>query len=179
MGRTASVPPMVPKVFWDIINASNRPSDEARLDALEQMLITLPVEDIIGFNARLWRCFGEANRLDLWVAMDLLSGGNTEEDFTAFCSWVISRSCAVFANALADPDSLGELSSSDRYELEPLRLIAWSAWAEKTSNPMENYPYESEEHFPWPQRAGSDWDIEDEDELKRRFPRLMGRLQEP
>ena len=48
-------------------------------------------------------------REDLWGAAYLINGGASDDGFEYFRGWLMTQGRAVFARAVADPDSLAEL----------------------------------------------------------------------
>jgi hypothetical protein len=168
---------MPPKIFWDIIEASKRPTEDGFLPALHRVLLCLSPEEIVGFESRLWHYLGEANRDDLWGALYPLQGGCSDDSFMYFRCWLIAQGRRVFESAVADPDSLADLPPSTRYRLEGLLSSAHEAWGEKTGN--DEYGFEmaekNAEQTPYPDPVKADWDVKDEGEMRKRWPRLMAK----
>src|SRR4051794_40016573 len=97
------IPMTPPKVFWDIIGASKRPSCQEQREALIQMLVGWTTEELIGFDNRMSHYCSVPNELELWVAMDLLFGSTHDEgryaaddEFLDFLSWLVARGWPVF-----------------------------------------------------------------------------------
>jgi len=136
------IPMMPPKVFWDVIEASKNPGEDEFLQALHRQLVTLPLDEIVGFDARLRHYLGKANkanRHDLWDAAiyhDLCY--YSEDSFRYFGCWLIAQGRQVYEKALADPDSLANLPPADSYYLERIMSSAGDAWEEKTGEGWES-----------------------------------------
>jgi hypothetical protein len=94
--------------FWKIVGAAR--AEEGEDDILARVgdaLASLSDEDLVGYQLRYDRLHAAAGRDDLWAAGVLLNGGYCSDDgFTDFRAWLISRGRAVYEAALRDPDSL-------------------------------------------------------------------------
>ena len=62
---TDHIPLMPPKVFWDILEASNSEDNEESLGVLHRFLVGLPLDEIVGFHRRLWDCTWQIHTPDL------------------------------------------------------------------------------------------------------------------
>jgi hypothetical protein len=171
------IPMMPPKRFWDVIEASKHPDRDEFLQRLHRQLVALSLDEVVGFDTRLWDYLGLANRIELWNASEFLTFSASEDGFRYFCCWLISEGRQAYDRALADPDSLADLPPSPRYDLERLMSSASLAWTEKTGQDWRSL-YEAKqnaEETPWPDLVDQDWDVNDEDEVRRHFPRLFAR----
>jgi Protein of unknown function (DUF4240) len=172
-----SIPMMAPKVFWDLIEAARNPDQDRFLQALRDELVRLPLDDIVGFDTRLWHYLGLANRRDLWNAACFLTLCPSDDSFRYFGCWLIAQGKQAFDNALADPDSLATLPAAERYDLELIMDSALEAWEAKTGQDGSAFDAakENAEKDPWPGLVAQDWDVNDEAELRKHFPRLLAR----
>src|SRR5262245_2826780 len=107
------IPMLPPKVFWDIIAASERPTMGDRLAKLHGLLVTLTPDEVVGFDNRLWSFLAEANRSDLLAAARLLAEYVDRTDFLHFGCWLVLQGRAGYEAALADPDTLADIAGRD------------------------------------------------------------------
>ncbi len=106
----------------------------------------------------------------LWGAAYLLNGGCGDDGFDDFRGWLVTRGRAVFEAALADPDSLADVVTTDElYEVacEDVLGAAWEAHQQLTGR---NLPAGSA-RAPRPE-LGEGWDFDDDAEMRRRYPRI-------
>jgi hypothetical protein len=170
------IPMMPPKVFWDLIEASRGQTDLDFVNGLYCHLLSLSPDEVIGFHSRLWRHLGEANREDLWHATIPLFGGcNDHDQFRDFGCWLISRGERAFEAALRDQDSLADFFDSERFALGDLRDSPEEVWCELTECGWGAFDEAraGAEKTPWPTGLiPADWEVEDHDEGRKRWPRL-------
>jgi len=164
--------------FWRLIENAKAASDsecEAQADSLQASLALLPAEEIISFDKIFNTCRKEAYRWDLWGAAYQINGGASNDGFEYFCRWLIGQGQSVFEAALADPDSLADLITSDiiwgdaELDCEDLGYAASEAYQEKTGQEM---PFDEADYLP-SEPAGVKWEEEDLDEL---FPKIAARM---
>ncbi|GAB3813622.1 hypothetical protein GCM10027605_57500 [Micromonospora zhanjiangensis] len=137
--------------------------------------------DIVGWNRHLTRVLTASHREDLWGAAYLINGGCSEDGFDHFRGWLIAQGRQVFARAVAEPDSLADLprirqaaATGEEFGSEAVLEIA--AQAHRTATATE-LPADPE-----PRRTpdtGDFWDFDDEEEARRRLPRLAALFVEP
>ena len=105
------------------------------------------------YSHRYDELIANAHSWDLWGAAYVIYGGCSDDSFCDFKHFLISRGRETFENAIADPESLVDLSIED---LEKALQI------EGGSDGMR-------------EPSGQPWN-EDGDELKDRYPRLWKRF---
>lgn len=166
--------------FWRIIEASRAASDgsfDGRAQALAEELVKRPAEDIMSFYGAFRDAMDRAYTWDLWGAAYVLGGGCSDDGFTDFRSWLISRGRTAYEAALADPDSLEGVKFGPNGEedcfFEEFRYVALSAYQSKTGEEMP----ELDREFPT-EPSGEPWQ-EDDEELERRYPRLWSKHGSP
>jgi Protein of unknown function (DUF4240) len=170
--------------FWQLI-------DEARAgaggegDAVAARAVALLAErdpeDIVGYARHQQRVLSASYRVDLWGAAYLINGGASDYGFEYFRGWLITQGRAVFARAVGDPDSLAELPrvraaalSGEEFECEDMLAVPWEAYRKATATelPAERDPVAVPD-------LNDFWDFDDEDEARRRLPRLAALFVEP
>jgi hypothetical protein len=169
------------KRFWDIIQtAAGRVSanpdwfGKEMLQTLREELVKLPPDEILQFRRVFDQKVDEAYRNDLWGAAYLINGGCSDDGFHYFRCWLIGRGKKVYSRALKDPDTLADILDGDWPMEATLDGAAARAWEEKTGrSDMEFYEeLEKRGRLPVESEEGEDWDFDDNDEMRRRFPRL-------
>jgi hypothetical protein len=120
-----------------------------------------------------------AYRNSLWGAAYLICGGCSDDGFEYFRCWLIGQGREVYEAALSDPDSLAGYEpiqsgmSVDGYvdaEWESLIYAPRSAYESKTGQEMPPATRE------FPEQDQELWDFEDDEEMRRRYPRLFALL---
>ena len=169
--------------FWQLIGAADSEGEDATLERLEAALGKLSKQELVGFQVRFDHLHGLAGRSDLWAAAVLLNSGYCSDDgFTDFRSWLISRGQAVYEAALKAPDSLARIAvESDedgpRAQFESFGYLAAEAWEARGLDEDEFLDAVDEARFD----DDSDEDISDPDfddgvcsdaALQRRLPAL-------
>ncbi len=139
--------------------------DERLIEALEK----LEPDDIIEWNHIFDRFAAQAYTVNLWGAAYLINGGASDDGFYYFRCWLIGMGKEVYEKALENPDTLA--NAVDRADLSEAEIYAAAhqAWMLATGNGDEEpYPARNEAAT----LQGEDWDFEDHEEMRRRFPRL-------
>lgn len=178
MADLRTLDPLDPKRFWDLVQHTQRPTQDEQLAALVAALAQLPRDDILAFDLRLWHLLGVANRWDLWAAAYLMRGGCSDDGFLYFRCWLVSRGRAVFDAALADPDSLaGPKVDPFDSDFELILTAPARGWEEQTGENRAAYSAHLErvDRSPYPPTAGERFDFDDDREMRRRLPRLARR----
>jgi len=159
--------------FWAIIDASRKRaerSQDAQSNALEEQLRALPAEEIASFGEHFTICMGRADRNDVYAAAAIIDGFWVSDDaFTSFLEWLIAQGEKVFEKALQNPDSLAdEVERDEVCAFEGFGYIAARVWEAKTGLSAEKMPGQVATAAKAPE--GPAW--KDDEDLKRRFPRL-------
>jgi hypothetical protein len=161
--------------FWSILESAGQGGDGGHARNLQRALTNLPPEDILGF----YRCYEDlvdaAYGVDLWGAAYTINGGCSDDGFHYFRIWLVSMGRRIYTAALHDPDSLAEVVDPEEGPCEgDLDHAARQAWLKKTKRKEEELFEELSrlERRPGQDLEGEDWDYDDEEELRRRLPRL-------
>lgn len=123
-----------------------------------------------------------AYRYPLWNAAYLIEGGCGDDGFMDFRDGLALQGRDVFTRAVADPDSLADLPvvvrmADDKGWLgfESLSYLVRKAY-ERVQGETTSLDDALEKAVPALSRPsapeGPDWDVEDDDETRRRLPRL-------
>jgi hypothetical protein len=161
------------KQFWRIIEQAYQPDGPDHFEALKEELDKLKWFEVVAFQARFDEAMAAANLIDLWGAAYLIQGGCSDDGFRDFRCWLIGRGRHAYEAAIKNPDWLADILDGDPVDGFGLDAAAVRVYEAKTG--MSDF-YErldrEEEDLPPPPPEGVDWDFEDEEEMKHRFPRL-------
>ncbi|MFI7427567.1 DUF4240 domain-containing protein [Micromonospora sp. NPDC049836] len=170
--------------FWQLIESA-RAGAGGESDAVAARAVALLAErdpaEIIGYAEHQRRVLVASYKVDLWGAAYLINGGASDDGFEYFRGWLMTQGRAVFARAVADPDSLAELPrvraaalSGEEFECEDMLVVAWEAYRKATAAelPAVREPVAVPD-------LNDFWDFDDPDEARRRLPRLATLFVEP
>ena len=174
--------------FWELIERSrqlvNRAQCEdgqafhnAQSNHLKQLLMDLSPAEIIAFDGRFGDMYDRAYTWDLWAVAYWLHGGCSDDGFLDFRACLISVGRERFTRAVNDPDGIVEWIDADDVpftQSEGFQYIASEAYEGKTGRRMDRTPAVGHRKEP----AGHNFDFNDTDEMRRRFPRLTATLPE-
>lgn len=158
--------------FWEYIRESRRADPEEHAERLAARLARLPVAEILSFGQWWHRMEMASYSWELWGAAYLINGGCSDDGFEYFRNALILRGRETFEAALKDPDALAELLDGDA-EVEVECYPAYDAYCAVTG--QADYAEALRNRFPdLPElpRLGPDWDFDDSNEMRRRYPRL-------
>ncbi len=161
------------KQFWKTLETAYRADGPDHFESLKSELDRLKWIEVIEFQARFDEAMAAANLIDLWGAAVLIQGGCSDDGFRDFRAWLVSRGRHPYEAALKHPDSLAEILDGDPVDGFGLDAAAVRVYEAKTG--MSDF-YErldrAEVDLPPAPPEGIDWDFEDVEEMKRRFPNL-------
>lgn len=175
--------------FWTLVDSARDGCEgdwTGVPDAVARALIALPLPEIADFAQIQDALEDAADREDLWLACVLVNGGfGSDDGFLYFRSWLIAQGRAVYAAALADPDSLADLPAAvavtaegdDFADCESLLYVANTAWEEVTGE-EDGLEEELEARGFEPRRDGPgspvtpDFSFEDRERVFAVVPRL-------
>ncbi|HRH92234.1 MAG TPA: DUF4240 domain-containing protein [Agitococcus sp.] len=160
--------------FWKVIDKSRRVVDgemEDMPESLKNELIKLSNEDILAFNNLYYLLMDEAYSWELWGVAYIIGGGCSDDSFTDFRSWLISKGQKAYETGLANPDSLTKFIKEQdldiECQLEGLSYAATQAWEEKTGQEMPTYTNTNFNAEP----TGTNWGGK-EDNLAKLLPKM-------
>lgn len=167
------------KTFWTIIDQSRAAaggSPDEHIDTLHEALLKLAAEQIVDFD-RLFRArLAQAYTWDLWGAAYLIGGGCSDDGFTDFRAWLISKGQAVYEAALKNPEILAEVVDEDvdgDAQYEEFTYAASLAWEKKLNKLPEDFPRNDSSQAGEP--GGEPWE-EDDEVLAKRYPKLFSKF---
>jgi hypothetical protein len=170
--------------FWAVIDRATAerpasPGDVAKRAAAE--LATCDPAEIVAWDRHFSRVMAASGKEDLWAAAYLINGGCSDDGFDNFRGWLIAHGRDAVARAVREPDSLAEMSvikmaadSGAVFEAEEVLTIAAEAYVQATGDelPASDAP-------PTRPDPADLWDFDNEDEMRRRLPRLSALFLEP
>lgn len=169
--------------FWQLIDRARSGAGEPGAVAARAvaLLAELPPEEIVGYAHHQQRVLAASYTVDLWGAAYLINGGASDDGFEYFRGWLMTQGRAVFAQAVRQPDSLAELPrvrsaalSGEEFECEEMLTVPWEAYRKATATdlPADRDPVRVPD-------LNDFWDFDDEEEARRRLPRLAALFVEP
>jgi hypothetical protein len=167
--------------FWELVEAAGAVADggcQGQAIQLAAMLEQLSAEEIIAFERHSVRLLDEADRWDLWGAAYQINSGCSDDGFVYFRGWLLTQGRAIWEAALEDPDSLAThpaVATGDALECEDILYVASVAYQARTGKELDRGRVD-EDLAGTTRPRGTHWDFEDDDELRRRLPRLRARL---
>jgi len=157
--------------FWTLIAKVKEASGadvERRCEFLDAELRKLPLVEVRAFDAHFTACLDRAYTWDLWAAAYIIGGGCSDDGFWDFRSTLISMGRETFERAVADPETLADVTiENDHWEREGFQYVA-----DKVARDLrvgEDFP-RSRPHPKEP--AGESWD---ESKVAELYPRLAKR----
>ncbi|SER05338.1 DUF4240 domain-containing protein [Actinokineospora terrae] len=177
---------MTDEGFWQLIGrATEQPGDrDEQSEWLTEELTRLPVGEVVEFARRLAEVRRRADTWTMWAAAHLIEEGCSADGFCYFQLWLLTLGREVFERAVADPDSLAEVPGVLALAGRPMREWSDQDWPEWESLDFAAHEAHQEvtgvesglERLGLPGAAATpvdaEWDIEDEDEVRARLPRL-------
>jgi hypothetical protein len=163
----ATIAVMNEDVFWATVADTRLRAGNAiagQPEALRASLAGRPVDEVLGFRRRMSAALTSADTDDLQAAAGLLLGGLCDDSFLDFRTWLICHGRGAFERALADPDTLADLTYDElENDFGHAELFAYVPaqvyWQRTGQEPPED---------DGPQRY-------DDGTLRERFPRLYAR----
>ncbi|AEV82293.1 hypothetical protein ACWT_1275 [Actinoplanes sp. SE50] len=170
--------------FWAVIDraTTDRPASPAVVaERAVAELATHDPEEIVAWGRHLDKVMAASGTEDLWAAAYLINSGADEAGFDAFRGWLIAHGRKAVAAAVQRPDVLANVEvikaaadSGAVFEAEEVLGIAARAYEQATGEPLPA------EERPRIRPAVDDlWDFDNEDEMRRRLPKLSALFLEP
>ncbi|MFE7839177.1 DUF4240 domain-containing protein [Streptomyces sp. NPDC057474] len=179
--------------WWELIERGRRAvgdraddrdlPDDPLPEALTDVIATLERREIIDFYLKHIEVTDSAYRRPLWNAAYLIEGGCGDDGFMDFRDGLALLGRDTFTQAVADPDCLAGLpvvvrmsrGESGWVGFESLSRLVQDAY-QKVQGETDSLDVALQAAVPdmaRPDKAtGDDWDVEDDDEMRRHLPRL-------
>ena len=122
--------------FWVMIESVDQMGlldQDAICNQMETDLSRCSLEDILDWHSILNLYWDAADRDDLWRMSEILGAHSTDDGFSDFRSWLISRGREVYRNALRDPKTLATVPrKGEKLNFECFHYVAINAYKMKT-----------------------------------------------
>lgn len=171
--------------FWRLVESA-RGDGGVFAEALAGRLVKGSESEILGFEARFDELYGAVYRWDVWAAAYLIGGGCSDDSFMDFRAGLFGLGREWYERVALAPDSLaghpGVIAGDEVVFDEAVLYAAGRAHARLTGGDIETF------HAAWerfraergieriPEDMGEDFDFDDDDEMRRRLPRLAALL---
>ena len=123
-----SITTMTLDQFWTLIAKVKEASGadvEKRCELLDAELRKLSLVEVRAFDAHFTECLDRAYTWELWAAAYIIGGGCSDDGFWDFRSTLISMGRDIFEGALADPETLADVTiEDDHWEREGFQYVA-------------------------------------------------------
>ncbi|WP_433828861.1 DUF4240 domain-containing protein [Actinoplanes sp. CA-015351] len=171
--------------FWAVVDRATAERPASPADVAERAVADLAThdpEEIVAWGRHLDKVLVASGKEDLWAAAYLINGGCTEEGFDNFRGWLVAHGRKAVAASVQSPDVLAGMpavraaaESGAVFEAEEVLTIAARAYEQATGKPLA-----ADEERPRIRPEVNDlWDFDNEDEMRRRLPRLSELFLEP
>ncbi|WMX49022.1 DUF4240 domain-containing protein [Streptomyces roseicoloratus] len=165
--------------FWEIIDSTRERAEgdpEEHADLLVERLTRLDPDSVVDFARHFEARYNRAYTWELWGAAALLLDGAADDAFDWFRCWLIGQGREVFEGAVHEPDALAELLEDFDEEIdgdgEELGFAADEAYEQLTGAETPDLGIPP----PGAEPLGTPFDLDDDDALAARFPRLWARF---
>lgn len=160
--------------FWHILAVSRAAAGsdpDTHIRLLREELMSLPPAEIVEFDRIFREHMARAYDWNLWGAAYVIGGGCSDDGFTDFRAWLVSKGQEVYELALNNPDSLADVldDKDGDAQFEEFTYVASQAWEQKLDKPAQDFPGDTP--TTGSELTGEPWD-EDDHELATRYPRL-------
>lgn len=157
------------KLFWEIIEVSFASEEGDPLDVLVNHLEAFSKSSILSFERILRKKLGELYDNNLWAVAFISKHGCSDDGFTYFRAWVISRGRQFFEAVVKDPSfAVKDMEKGEKMECEELLYAANTAYENTAGEPLWSKVSQSEVKL-----KGKDWKEED---LPKLYPELCQRF---
>lgn len=157
--------------------------DDPLPGALTDVLAGVEATQIIDFYLKAIEVTDTAYRHPLWNAAYLIEGGCGDDGFMDFRDGLILLGRETFTRAVADPESLADLPVVVRMSRDESGWIGFETLshpirdayrrAQGETDSLETAVEAAVRGMTRPEKpTGENWDVEDDDEMRRHLPRL-------
>lgn len=179
---------MTDTVFWQMLEGSKNKGEDAeeQIEWLVSHLARRPVKEIVMFDYFFNQNFQMSYTSALWAAAYIIMGGASDDSFDYFRAWLLFQGKETYETVISDPERIIPHlkvleEEEDVPQLEDLLSVASLAYEEKTGQDYDEYfdLYESlTGGSPELPEIEFDWDEDDEEGLRKMFPKLWDRYGE-
>lgn len=181
---------MTEQEFWRLVESSRKKKEAAFY--LEKHLAKQSLEHIVQFEYWFRMKMKTSYRSDLWGAAYVVMGGCSDDSFDYFRAWLILQGKDTFEKVVHDPEQLIFVLNKKRLneegvpEYEELTEVGFNAFLIKQTGNDEWDDDLYDDLLAKLEQLGLsddpeidlDWDEEDEEDLKKRYPVLWAKFGE-
>ncbi|WP_079508924.1 DUF4240 domain-containing protein [Mesobacillus jeotgali] len=176
---------MSESVFWELLETAKQKGEDPdeQVEWLVNHLSKRPVKEIVLFDYYFNQNYYKSYTSDLWAAAYIIMGGASDDSFDYFRAWLLYQGKDAYESAIQDPERiiphLKMLEEEEEVpQLEDLLSVASIAYEEKTGLDYDDYydlyvQLTGDQHIP--PEIEFDWEEDDEEGLKQKFPALWSR----
>jgi Protein of unknown function (DUF4240) len=163
--------------FWSMIDTAPQAGGgdvEQQAALLKAELRRLPLTKVVGFHRVLEDLQAESFSVELWGAAEAIVDMVSEDHFFGFRGWLIAQGRGAYQTAVADPDSLADIPGLHADE----EMLPWgeAMWFVAAEVHEERTGGELPPEACWTTELIGSWWPYDQEELRRRYPRLWARF---
>ncbi|KAB7709064.1 DUF4240 domain-containing protein [Bacillus aerolatus] len=170
--------------FWELLETCKEKGEDIdeQIEWLVTHLSRKPVKDIVMFDFIFNQYYYKSYTSNLWAAAYIVMGGCSDDCFDYFRAWVLYLGKECYEAAIENPETLLPYfklleEQEEIPQLEELLYVASIAYEEKTGFDDEKYfkLYDqlAKDDYIEPELE-FDWDGDDEEGLRKKFPLLWG-----
>jgi predicted DNA-binding WGR domain protein len=179
---------MTESLFWELVETAGKKGEDPdeQLEWLINNLTRRPVKDIVMFDYWFNQNYNKSYSSNLWAAAYIIMGGCSDDCFDYFRAWLLYQGKETYEDLMIDPEKiipcLRDLEKEgDMPQFEDLLYVASMAYEEKTGLDEDQYYHLYEkltgDSYLQPD-IELDWDENDEEGLRKKFPKLWERYGE-
>ncbi len=168
--------------FWELLNRAKTKGEdqEEQIEWLTSHLAKRTVHEIVAFDTHMHHILKASYTSRLWAAAYIILGGCSDDCFDYFRGWLLYQGKETYEACIEDPERLipilENLSEYDVPEIEELTLyFGQEVYMEKTGDEDDTYftlyHVLTNEEFEEVD-IELDWNEDDEEGLKKMFPKL-------
>lgn len=168
--------------FWELLHRAKTKGEdqEEQIEWLTSHLAKRTVHEIVAFDTHMHRLLKDSYTSRLWAAAYIIMGGCSDDTFDYFRGWLLYQGKETYEACIEDPERLipvlENLSEYDVPEIEELTLyFGQEVYMEKTGDEDDTYftlyHVLTNEEFEEVD-IELDWNEDDEEGLKKMFPKL-------
>ncbi|MCI4251185.1 DUF4240 domain-containing protein [Bacillus thuringiensis] len=168
--------------FWELLHRAKTKGEdqEEQIEWLTSHLAKRTVHEIVAFDTHMHRLLKDSYTSRLWAAAYIIMGGCSDDTFDYFRGWLLYQGKETYDACIENPEQLipvlENLSEYDVPEIEELTLyFGQEVYMEKTGDEDDTYftlyHVLTNEEFEEVD-IELDWDEDDEEGLKKMFPKL-------
>jgi hypothetical protein len=175
-------------VFWELLVAAKQKGEDpdGQVEWLVDYLSKRAIKEIVMFDFHFNHNYSKSYTSNLWAAAYIIMGGAADDSFDYFRAWLLYQGKDAYESVIQYPEKIIPHlkvleEEGDVPQFEDLLSVGSIAYEEKTGLDYDDY-YDLYEKLTVDQNIPPDieldWDEDDEEGLKRKYPALWARYGE-